>query len=73
MSNTTMDMLEMPALTPPVGMESEFSHPITLEAVILGIAVATSVLMVIAVSIRTYTKAVLLKEMNIEECQCGPT
>ena len=63
------DISLIPAMPPPRGMASNFGNPESMDAAVLGVAVSTMVLMSIAVGIRIYTKAVILRDMRAEECK----
>jgi hypothetical protein len=65
----TFDINMIPAMAPPLGQTSNFDNPETMHPVVLGVAIATIALMVIAVAIRVYTKGVIMRDMKVEECQ----
>lgn len=61
------DFNELPAMIPPPGHTPNFIDPETLHLAVLGVGIATMTLMTVAVAIRVYTKAFILREMRIEE------
>lgn len=63
------DINDIPAMAPPRGQTSNFENPETLHPVVLGVAIATITLMVMAVAVRVYTKGVIMRDMKVEECQ----
>lgn len=65
-------MQDMPALTPPAGVESNFNDPVTLLPAVYGVVITSIVLMTSAVGIRVYTKAALMKEMRLDDCKTTP-
>jgi len=56
-------------MAPPPGHTPNFDNPESLHPIVLGVGVASIVLMTTALAIRIYTKAVLLKDMRAEECE----
>jgi hypothetical protein len=61
------DLNKIPAMLPPPGQASNFDSPETLHPIVLGVAVATMVLMTLAVTIRVFTKGFILRDMRVEE------
>lgn len=59
---------DVPALPPPDGVHSNFVNPPSLNEVTFGIGILSLAIMTISVGVRTYTKAVILKEMQHEDC-----
>lgn len=64
---TTQNPQEIPALPPPEGMHSDFDSPISMYTTILGLGITCIIILVISVGIRTYTKAVILKDLKHED------
>ncbi|KAH8594969.1 putative integral membrane protein PTH11 [Bisporella sp. PMI_857] len=64
---TQQNPKEMSAMPPPLGIESNFDNPPSLHAWTLGVGITCMALMTLAVSIRTYTKAVILRDMKHED------
>ncbi|KAI1769306.1 hypothetical protein GGR53DRAFT_527590 [Hypoxylon sp. FL1150] len=62
-----IDMSQLPALQPPAGVVSNFDNPFTFYPWILAIGIISMVLMTLAVVIRIYTKAVIMKSMKHED------
>jgi hypothetical protein len=58
---------DMPAMEPPDGQVSNFDDPPSLHAWTLGVGITCMALMTLAVAIRTYTKAIILREMRHED------
>ncbi|KAK8926688.1 hypothetical protein VCV18_003149 [Metarhizium anisopliae] len=58
---------DTPALKPPAGIESNFIDPPSLHAWTLGVGTTCMAIMTLAVAIRTYTKAIIIKEMRHED------
>ncbi|KAK1779922.1 hypothetical protein QBC45DRAFT_410361 [Copromyces sp. CBS 386.78] len=58
---------DMPAMVPPEGQMPNFVNPETMHPVVLGVAIGTMVLMVIALVVRIFTKAFLLRQVKIED------
>ena len=58
---------DFPAMMPPAGHTPNFVNPETMHPVVVAVAITTMVLMTLAVAIRTYTKAVILRDMHLEE------
>ncbi|KID84519.1 hypothetical protein MGU_08337 [Metarhizium guizhouense ARSEF 977] len=56
-----------PALKPPAGIESNFIDPPSLHAWTLGVGTTCMAIMTLAVAIRTYTKAIIIREMRHED------
>ncbi len=65
----SIDFGDLPAMLPPPGHTPNYVDPETMHPIVLGIGITSIVLMVIAVLIRVYTKAVIMKDMRVEECQ----
>lgn len=63
------DFPDFPAMLPPPGEVSNFVDPESLHSVVFGVGVSTMILMVTALGIRIFTKAVLMKAVRIEECK----
>ncbi|KAK0716162.1 hypothetical protein B0H67DRAFT_582515 [Lasiosphaeris hirsuta] len=61
------DFNELPAMIPPPGHTPNFVDPETLHPAVLSVAIVCMTLMTIAVAIRVYTKAFILREMRVEE------
>lgn len=59
----------MPALQPPTGVIPNFDDPFSFYPWILAIGIISMVLMTLAVIIRIYTKLVIMKPMQHEDCQ----
>ncbi|KAI1440296.1 hypothetical protein F5Y02DRAFT_432484 [Annulohypoxylon stygium] len=64
---STEDISQLPALAPPAGVVSNFVDPFTFYPWILAIGIISMVLMTLAVAIRIYTKAVILRAMKHED------
>ncbi|KAG6358121.1 hypothetical protein INS49_014005 [Diaporthe citri] len=58
---------DMPVIPPPNGTTSNFDDPPSLYEATLGVGITSMVIMTVAVGIRTYTKAVILKDMKHED------
>ncbi|KAK3502019.1 hypothetical protein B0T13DRAFT_218418 [Neurospora crassa] len=58
---------DMPAMMPPEGQIPNFVNPETMHPIVLGVAIGTMVLMVIALVVRIFTKAFLLREVKLED------
>ncbi|EXV01936.1 hypothetical protein X797_004769 [Metarhizium robertsii] len=58
---------DTPALKPPAGIESNFIDPPSLHAWTLSVGTTCMTIMTLAVAIRTYTKAIIIKEMRHED------
>lgn len=69
---STEDISQLPALAPPAGVVSNFVDPFTFYPWILAIGIISMVLMTLAVAIRIYTKAVILRAMKHEDCRFLP-
>ncbi|KAK3373130.1 hypothetical protein B0T24DRAFT_250336 [Lasiosphaeria ovina] len=61
------DINSIPAMQPPPGQTSNFVDPETLHPIVLGVAIATMIVMTAAVTIRVYTKAFVMRDMRFEE------
>lgn len=64
---STFDLSNFPAMLSPSGDPPNFDNPESLHSVVFAIGVGTIVLMTTALGIRIYTKAILLKEMRVED------
>lgn len=64
---------DVPVIPRPDGMESNFDNPPSLHAWTLGVGSTCMAVMTIAVTIRTYTKAVILRNMQHEDCAYRPS
>uniref|UniRef100_A0A8H7NLW4 Rhodopsin domain-containing protein n=1 Tax=Bionectria ochroleuca TaxID=29856 RepID=A0A8H7NLW4_BIOOC len=58
---------DTPAADPPPGVTPNFVNPPSLHSVNLGVSIACLVLMIVVVGVRTYTKAVILRDMRHED------
>ncbi|KAK4183657.1 hypothetical protein QBC35DRAFT_443000 [Podospora australis] len=62
------DIIAMiPAMTPPPGQTSNFDDPESMQTLVMVVAVSTMSLTLIVVTVRIYTKAVILSNMGIED------
>ncbi|KAK4160574.1 hypothetical protein QBC43DRAFT_359286 [Cladorrhinum sp. PSN259] len=61
------DISKIPAMPPPPGVTSNFENPETMHAFVSNTAVSTMAFIFVVVAIRIYTKALIMKEMKIEE------
>jgi hypothetical protein len=61
--------LEMPALAPPPGVVPNFIDPPTNRSAIFAVFITCLVIMTLAVTIRMYTKILMLKKLAIEDCK----
>ena len=62
------DINSIPAMQPPPGVIPNFDNPESMHPYVLGVAIGTIAVMVIAISIRVYTKAFIMRDMKWEEC-----
>jgi hypothetical protein len=62
-----------PAMQPPGNAKPNFDDPPSLRPWILGLGVTCIVLMMTAVGVRTFTKAVILKSVKHEDCKPKPS
>ncbi|KAK1750506.1 hypothetical protein QBC47DRAFT_393605 [Echria macrotheca] len=58
---------DIPAMQPPAGQVSNFVDPPSLHPIVFGVGLSTMILMVTALGIRIFTKAVLMKAVRAEE------
>ncbi|KAK3377512.1 hypothetical protein B0H63DRAFT_477333 [Podospora didyma] len=61
------DINDIPAMQPPPGVIPNFDNPESMHPYVLGVAIGTIAVMVIAISIRVYTKAFIMRDMKWEE------
>ena len=62
-------LLNGPAHPPPPGVQSNFVDPPTLDGVILANKIICMVVGGVAVLIRLYTRVMLIKSINLEDCR----
>jgi hypothetical protein len=60
---------DTPAIPPPDGSAPNFDNPPSLHLPVLGVVVTSIFLTTLAVSVRVYTKAVILKNFKHEDCR----
>lgn len=60
---------DTPAMPPPDGLKSNFVDPPDYYALTLGIGTASMVIMVVSVYMRSYTKAIIMKDFRHEDCE----
>ncbi|KAK0615336.1 hypothetical protein B0T17DRAFT_497692 [Bombardia bombarda] len=58
---------DTPSIPPPPGIVSDFVDPPSYHAVTMGVGIASCVIMTVSVGIRTWTKAVILRDMRHED------
>ena len=66
-SAINLDLL--PALPPPLGVESNFVNPYSEAKSLYITAGVCGVLVTLAVIVRIYTKACIIKTVNLEDCR----
>jgi hypothetical protein len=62
---------DMPAIPPPNGGDPNFDNPPSIHTLTVGVGATCMTIMALAVGIRTYTKAFILKDMRHEDCACN--
>lgn len=60
---------DTPAMMPPDGMKSNFVDPPDYYKWTLGVGITSMAIMTMAVFVRTYTKAIILKDVRHEDCK----
>lgn len=60
---------ETPAMPPPDGQKSNFTNPPDYYEWTLGVGITSMAIMTIAVYMRSYTKAIILKDIRHEDCE----
>ncbi|ROV89136.1 hypothetical protein VSDG_08882 [Cytospora chrysosperma] len=58
---------DIPVILPPKGTTSNFDDPPSFHAWTLGVGITCMAVMTIAVSVRTYTKVSILRQMRHED------
>jgi hypothetical protein len=60
---------ETPAMLPPDGQKSNFTNPPDYYEWTLGVGITSMAIMTISVYMRSYTKAIILKDIRHEDCE----
>lgn len=61
---------KIPTLKPPPGVKSNFVDPPSLANAIIAVSVVFLALMLIALTVRIYTKWILLRSLWWDDCEC---
>jgi hypothetical protein len=64
-----MKMLMGPAMLPPPGVESNFDNPESRVDMTIGLCAAILAIMLVAVSLRVYARAMITKTFGWEDCE----
>ncbi|KAF7925760.1 uncharacterized protein EAE98_006985 [Botrytis deweyae] len=67
MSQSQIELLEGPALTPPPGVTSNFDNPYSLRPAADAVKIVTTILATLAIFIRVYTKWRIIREVHLED------
>lgn len=70
MSQSQIELLQGPALTPPPGVTSNFDNPYSLRPAADAVKIVTTILATLAIFIRGYTKWRIIREVHLEDCRC---
>jgi len=62
-------LLEGPALAPPLGVIPQLTHPPNLRATGVAVQVVCLILATLAICIRVYTKARIIGQVVLADCQ----
>ncbi|KAF7947622.1 hypothetical protein EAE96_008704 [Botrytis aclada] len=67
MSQSQIELLQGPALTPPPGVTSNFDNPYSLRPAADAVKIVTTILATLAIFIRVYTKWRIIREVHLED------
>ena len=59
----------VPALQPPPGVTSDFDNPSDLSSLTIALVTSMSLIILLAVCSRVYTKAIIMRKMTLEDCK----
>ncbi|KAI0105972.1 hypothetical protein F4814DRAFT_455611 [Daldinia grandis] len=68
LTTTYMDPKTTPALQPPLGVEPNFVNPDTLQPALIAVSVVTLSICTLGIAARSYTRAVILKQFDLNDC-----
>lgn len=68
-SQAMQSLLDSPAMAAPPGLEHNFAHPPSLKTDYYVDLTSCFIVSVVAVGIRMWTKILLIKKVNIEDCK----
>jgi hypothetical protein len=67
-----MDPNNTPALDPPLGVKPNFVDPYTLHPTLIAVSVVALSLCTIGIAARSYTRVVIMKKFELDDCAYIP-